>query len=107
MSESILEKSNQYWKFRLFFVGLIFSFIGMSSGLYLMMQQRIFFWLVVASLIAAVVIFFAACLLIKCPNCNAKWLWLSVTKNDPPGGMIWLFTESHCPMCKKGSFNRH
>ncbi|QEI11605.1 hypothetical protein [Cellvibrio japonicus] len=57
MSESILDKSNQYWKFRLFFVGLILSFIGMSSGLYLRMQQRIFFWLVVASLIAAVVIF--------------------------------------------------
>lgn len=104
MSESILEKSNQYWKFKLFFAGMAFSFAGMSFGLYLMMEQRAFFWLAFASIIFAIFIFIISCIVIKCPNCNAKWLWISMAKSYPPGGMAWLFTEAHCPICKKDSF---
>ncbi|HEX7762516.1 MAG TPA: hypothetical protein VF433_02745, partial [Cellvibrio sp.] len=82
-------------------------FIGMSLGLYLMMQQRVFFWLVVASIIFSIAIFVIGCIVIKCPNCNAKWLWISLAKKDPLGGMACLFTEAQCSVCKKGSFNRH
>lgn len=98
--ESILYRTGQKWKFWLMplcvWVGIAMMLI--ASWLKDRLETS---WLLGAIFFAALMIlggFVLPAIIIKCPNCGARWFWLAVTKQQSKNWFRWLF-QTGCPVC--------
>jgi len=55
------------------------------------------------ALLAAIVAAVATCLVVRCPKCGARWVWMSVSQHNITTWLSWLHSLDECPKCGFGS----
>lgn len=98
-NESIIKKTKQWWKACLAFWGIILGSTMMFIGLANLENKELFIRLVPIGIIVGVLSFIFACSAIRCPKCNATWVWLGVSGKSSSEWLHWLLSRSKCPKC--------
>lgn len=40
------------------------------------------------------------CLVVRCPRCSARWLWMAVSEQPQTSYLKWLAEQTVCPRCR-------
>lgn len=98
---TLLKRSGQAWKLNALFAALVFAGIvlvlawlgrqSLDSGLRMLLLMAGAF--IVPSALAL------ACISIRCPGCDARWLWQAISTRDSGGWLAWLESRECCPAC--------
>ena len=70
-------------------------FIGLAN----LENKELFISLVPIGIIVGVLSFIFGCSAIRCPKCNAPWVWLGVSGKSSSEWLHWLLSRSKCPKC--------
>jgi hypothetical protein len=99
---SIIKKTNQWWKLMLAFGlmvagGLLVGWLAnvpdlgeVQSGFQLLLLGFLF--------TGAGLVF--PCVAIRCPNCGARWFWQGISGKGANQWLAWLLGRSVCPTCE-------
>ena len=91
---NLLQKTNQRWKLSASFVSVaVGGIIDWFGDAYV---GEAAFW------IGGVLIFgglLFGCFSIKCPDCQARWMWDAINDRDFRKWEIWLLALECCPLC--------
>jgi len=97
--ESIIKKTKQWWKASLAFWGIILSAAMIFIGLTNLENKEHFISLVLIGIFIGVLSFIFGCTAIRCPKCNAPWVWLGVSGKSSNEWLHWMLSRSECPKC--------
>ena len=98
--DSVIRKTGQLWKMYLFFWGVVIGGLVMFYGLANLGNAEIGFALSLSGMGVGIFSFIFGCVSIRCPKCNARWLWQGVSGKSSKEWLHWLLSHSECPKCK-------
>ena len=96
---SIIKKTGQWWKANIFFLGAIVGGAVMFIGLANLEERKLAMTLVLSGIFIVLASFIFGCVLIRCPNCNAPWVWQGVSGKSDKEWLQWVLQQSKCPKC--------
>lgn len=100
-NESIVKKTRQWWKANILFWGVVIGGAILFLGLANLEVKELAFTLMLVGIFVGIVSFIFGCVSIRCPNCNAPWVWQGVSGKSHNEWIRWLLNQSECPNCKQ------
>jgi len=98
-NDSIIKKTNQWWKVLISFFGLLASSAFMLAGFINMEKESQFIVLVIIGIIIGIISSLLGSIAISCPNCKSMWVWYAISKKHPGNWLPWLLNLNKCPKC--------
>ena len=100
-SGSLLKRTNQAWKLRIMYGGLVVAgalmVLGQSMSESLTTEQVVAITL--SGVLVGLASFAFACLGIRCPKCKSRWLWRAVSTEQSGEWLLSLQSQQSCPAC--------
>ena len=98
-NDSIIKKTNQWWKASLAFWGVVGSNIILVTGLTNLKNEDLAISLVLTGIIIGITSVTFACSAIRCPICKTPWVWQIINNKKVSEWLHQLLNQSECPKC--------
>lgn len=95
---SVVMKTGQAWKLRLFIVLMLCGGSAMFGAQFKLGGDYSTEFLGVGTLVALLSFVFAS-LAIRCPSCGARWFWLAISRLDQHQWFNAVINVPACPQC--------
>ena len=99
-NDSIIKTTGQWWKAVIAFWGITLGGTIMFIGLANLESRALAMSLVLAGIFIGMISFIFGCVSIRCPRCNAPWVWQGVSEKSHTEWLQWLLNQPKCPKCE-------
>lgn len=71
----------------------------MFGGLLNLDKGAISFWIIISGMLIGISTFIIGCMVIRCPKCGSKWLWVAIKNQSLNSWLLSLTNNGSCPEC--------
>ena len=98
---SVISRSGQMWKLWLGGLVLLIGGIGMLLAIALIdsISHAQFACVMISSVVLCLGSLLFCCVSVRCPNCEARWMWMAISGQAHNAWLLWLMTLAQCPRC--------